>query len=341
MTLSGGESFLQSAIERAFSLDISGEICIVTRKEWTGLVALDVLSLAERLGDQRLLSKVLIMSEPYGRNTAPAIAWTAKYLLSLNRGEPVSILLMASDHIISPPEAFKADVLTAAFHAGGNNLVSFAIPPSAAETGYGYIRAGKAVSCALENATSSFFVDSFREKPDAETARKYLADGNYYWNSGIYAFRADFFLSQLELHAPEISVAFDLLGTSATIGQISGIRVMTAFEGLERAYAETPAVSIDYAISEKCTASVAVRATFKWDDVGTWDSLSKYFKELPPNTVSVGSKNCFVYSDIPVALCGIEDIVVVIRDGKALVSKKGQTNLVKDALNLLKEKGIS
>lgn len=340
MTLADGESFLQSAIHLAVSLDIEGDICIVTRKDWTDLVVADVRALSERLRIPSLLSKVLVMSEPCGKNTAPAIAWTAKYLLSLKRSEPVNILLMASDHIIKPVDSFIADVRTAAWFAQENKLVTFAIPPLQPETGYGYIKAGKAAPCLLSDATHSFYIDTFKEKPDAATARDYLDDGHYYWNSGIYAFRADFYMSELKKYSPEISTAFEFLGTSVEIEKADGVRVMKHYEGLDKAYSASPSISIDYAISEKCTATVAVRATFLWDDVGTWDSLAKYFDDLPANAVALNTTNCFVCSDIPVALCGVEDLVVVIRNGKALVSKKGETNLVKDALSLMKRKGF-
>jgi mannose-1-phosphate guanylyltransferase len=341
MTLSDGASFLQSAVHRAAALGIEGEICIVTRKDWIDLVAADIVALSERLCMPELLSKVLVMCEPCGKNTAPAIAWTAKYLLSLKRSETVNMLVMASDHIIAPIESFAADVRTASSLAGENNLVTFAIPPLNPETGYGYIKEGKAVHCQLVGATPSFKIDAFREKPDSETARSYTDDGHYYWNSGIYAFRADFFLSELARHSPAVSSAFDSLGNSTEIAIVHGIRVMTFYEGLENAYSLSPSLSIDYAISEKCTHAVAVRASFQWDDVGTWDSLAKYSEGFQSNTVAIKTKNCFVNSDIPVALCGVEDLIVVIKNGKALVSRKGESNLVKDALSLMKQKGIS
>ncbi len=347
MALADGESFLQAAILRAAALDIEGDICIVTRKDWADLVVADVRALADTFAMGDLLSKVIVMCEPCGKNTAPAIAWTSLYLLSLKRTKPVNILMMASDHIIKPLDSFIADVQTAAWHAERNNLVSFAIPPTSPATGYGYIKAVAPVDCSLDNATPSFKIETFREKPDATTAKNYLADGHYYWNSGIYAFRADFFLSELAIHSSETSRAFDSLGTvgisgtGATIEIRDGIRVMTAYPGLDEAYLAAPSISIDYAVSEKCANSVTVRATFLWDDVGTWDSLAKYSDTLPHDTVAVDSRNCYVHSDIPVALCGVEDLVVVIENGKALVSRKGETNLVKDALSLLKLKGIS
>ena len=341
MTLSDDESFLQTAIARAVALDIPGDICIVTRKDWTDLVLADVTSLASRLGKPEILNKVLVMSEPCGKNTAPAIAWTAKYLLSLNRGESPNILMMASDHIIKPLDAFIADARTAGAHADRGNLVSFAIPPTFPSTGYGYIKTGEAVHCPIEDASASFRIDTFKEKPDAATARTYLEDGHYYWNSGIYAFRADFYLFELERLCPEAFSAFADAGPGCTVETVNGIRVMASYDGLDAAYARSPSISIDYAISEKCTRSVTVRAGFLWDDVGTWDSLAKYRDELPSSTVSVDSRNCFVDSDIPVALCGVDDLVVVIKNGKALVARKGETGLVKDALAQMKEKGLA
>jgi mannose-1-phosphate guanylyltransferase/mannose-6-phosphate isomerase len=341
MALPGGETFLQSAIRRAFQLGIEGDICVVTRKDWTGLVIQDVCELSDRMNAPLLRSKVLVMSEPCGKNTAPAIAWTARCLLASGRNRPVNILMMASDHIITDDTAFARDAATAAWHADRNRLVTFAIPPVDAATGYGYIEAGPALKCDLAGAGDSFKVAAFREKPDAATAEAYLNRGSYYWNSGLYAFRADFFLSELKTHSPAVNEAFASVAGKTVIEDRLGVRVMTSCEGLEAAYRDTPSISIDYAISEKCTATVAVLASFGWDDVGTWDSLAKYFPALGEQDVSVASSNCFVHADLPVALCGVEDVVVVVKNGRVLVCKKGETNLVKDALALMKNKGLA
>lgn len=341
MALSDGETFLQSALRRAASLDISGNICIVTRKNWTNLVIKDVLDLAECMNDSSILSKVLIMSEPFGKNTAPAIAWTSRYLLSLKRNEPVTILMMASDHIINPIDSFISDVKTASYFAEKEHLVSFSIPPVTPSTGYGYIKTGEQLPAPSESKATAWKVEKFREKPDAETAKAWLKDGHYFWNSGIYAFRADFFLSELAIHAPEVFASFPLAPEHVLIETIEGVRVMKEYPGLEKSYTNTPSISIDYALSEKCDQSVTVQSTFLWDDVGTWDSLATYTGTLQENIASIESNNCFVQSDIPVALCGVDDLVVVIKDGKALVAKKGETNLVKDALAELKEKGLA
>ncbi len=342
MALGDGESFLGSAIRRAWALGVSGEICVVTRRDWIDLVVADVIALAASLNDPAVLDHVLVMSEPCGKNTAPAIYWTAKYLLSLKRRESVNMLMMASDHIIKPVDSFVRDAETASCHAKDQNLVSFAIPPVSPATGYGYIQSDGAMAAPFLDATPAFKVQSFREKPDAATARSYIEDGHYYWNSGLYAFRADFYVELSKelskLYSPEIVESFKNVRYDAQITKKNGVRVLEEPHGLEAAYERTPSISIDYAISEKCERSVAVRASFLWDDVGTWDSLAKYFDELPASAVAVESKNCFVHSEIPVALCGVDDLVVVIRNGKALISRKGETNLVKDALTQLKQK---
>lgn len=340
MTLEDGDSFLQAAIRRAWILGVEGKIIVVTRKDWTTLVLDDVHTLATRMGEPGLGDKILVMSEPYGKNTAPAIAWVSRYLLSLKRSEPANILLMASDHIIKPIDSFIRDTKTACWYSSERYLVSFSIPPTSPATGYGYIKAVSPVHSPLDNETAAYRVETFREKPDSSTARKYLEDGHYFWNSGLYAFRADFYLEELARHAPQISKAFEGTGKSVQLERRDGIDVMVEFEGLDDAYANTPSVSIDYAVSEHCDRSVTVQATFLWDDVGTWDSLAKYFDGLPENTFAVESRNCFVQSDIPVALCGVDDLIVVIRNGKALVTRKGETNLVKDALSAMKRKGL-
>jgi mannose-1-phosphate guanylyltransferase/mannose-6-phosphate isomerase len=341
MNLPDGLTFLQDALLRAYALKVSGNICVVTRKDWVRLVVADAISLAEKLGKPELLEKILVMGEPCGRNTAPAIAWTAKYLLSLGRRESANVLMMASDHVIKPLDAFIDDALTASWHSDRGNLVSFAIPPTYPATGYGYIKSGESVHCPIERASPAFKIDTFKEKPDQSTAREYLDDGHYFWNSGIYAFRADFYLFELERLCPEVHSAFADAGKDFTERKESGVRILESWSGLDDAYAASPSISIDYAISERCARAVTVRASFQWDDVGTWDSLSKYYDALPPEAVAIESRNCFIHSDIPVALCGVDDLVVVIRNGKALVSRKGETNLVKDALAEMKKRGLA
>ncbi len=337
LRVAGENSFLQSAIERAWSLGVSGNIYVITRATWTDLVVEDIRDLAERKNFPGLPEKTIIMGEPFGKNTAPAAAWISRMLETINPGKGSSILLMASDHVIGNTELFVRDVDTASWFADQNSLVSFAISPRYPSTGYGYITAGTPLECSTENAAKAFTTAAFREKPDEETARRYCAEGNAYWNSGIYAFRCDFYLEELEKHAPKISEAFSqsILPEYRTAG---GIRVMETHDGVLAAYEATPSVSIDYAVSEKCDRSVSVLARFDWNDVGSWDSLINYLDPETGCASLINSSESYVHSDIPVALCGVENLIVVIRDGKALISRKGQTNLVKEALADLRKK---
>lgn len=340
MALSDGISFLQAAIQRAAALSISDTICIITRRSWIDLAVEEVVSLSEKMGLPDLPGKVLVMGEPFGKNTAPAIAWYCRYLEIEGRADSANILLMASDHIIESQEQFTRDAMTASLYSSQNNLVSFSIVPTHPATGYGYIKAGERLVNPDGTPSSAYVVESFREKPDAHTASSYLAQGSYYWNSGIYAFRSDFYMEQIGEHCPALLDAFRKVPGTSTIEAVQGVRVMRSWDGLETAYTASPSISIDYAMSEKCDRSVTVAAGFSWDDVGTWDSMAGYYPDLPENTVSVSASNCFVRSDIPVALCDVHDIIVVIHEGKALVSRRGSSNLVKDALAAMKEKHI-
>lgn len=337
LRISGGISFLQSALLRAWSLNISGSIHVITRAVWTDLVVSDVQDLAERENLPDLPKKVVVLGEPCGKNTAPAAAWLSRLLETENPGGKSSILLMASDHVIGNTEQFISDTETASWFAENEKLVSFAITPRSPSTGYGYLHAGSALDSPVSRSAPAFVTESFREKPDEETAQRFLDEGSWYWNSGLYAFRSDFFLDELEKHAPDIAAAFSP-ALSPEYRDIGGIRVVQEDPAVMNAYGTTPSVSIDYAVSEKCDRSVSVVARFDWDDVGSWDSLSRYYDQTESVTARVNAPETWVHSDIPVALCGVEDIIVVIRDGKAFISRKGQTNLLKEALAELRKK---
>ncbi|MDR3312381.1 MAG: mannose-1-phosphate guanylyltransferase [Spirochaetaceae bacterium] len=331
MSLFEGRSFLQHTVLRALALDPPGKIWVVTRQSWVDLVAADIRALIESPGvGTRLQEKILVMGESRGRNTAPAAAWVCRCLLEQGADSgPPNVLVLPSDHIILDQRAFRADVQKAAGFSAQNRLMVFGIPPVYPETGYGYIRSGAAL-----DAPGVFEAASFREKPDAQTAAAYIAAGDYFWNSGLYGFRADFFLEELMRYSPGVAAAFSDLGEGFFPEDQGGIAVITGRGGIEKAYDQTPSISIDYAVSEKSTRTAMVRASFDWDDVGSWDSLAKYPAVASKDVAAVYSAGNFVYSDIPVALCGVEDIVVVVKNGRALVMKKGFGYQVKEIASL-------
>ncbi|MDR3123242.1 MAG: mannose-1-phosphate guanylyltransferase, partial [Treponema sp.] len=257
-----------------------------------------------------------------------------------------NVLVLTSDHSIRPLELFRADAEAAAAFSARGNLAIFGIPPTGPETGYGYIEAGEDLGQAMRR------VLSFREKPNREQAGELLAAGNYYWNSGMFGFSSAFILEEFRRNASEIYGAFEQLaapGEDAYSLQ-GGIRVLDKWPGLAEAYREAPAISVDYAIAEKCRSAVMVKARFEWFDLGSWDEYARLASERRPGGLRAevyaeDSSGCFVDSDMPVALCGVEDLIVVIRSGKdggpatALVAKKGATQGVRSIVEQIKAAG--
>ncbi|HHS93704.1 MAG TPA: mannose-1-phosphate guanylyltransferase/mannose-6-phosphate isomerase [Campylobacterales bacterium] len=257
--------------------------------------------------------------EPVGRNTAPAIALAC---FALPHDEIV--LVTPSDHLIKN-ETVYAEVLKSAQNlANEDNLVTFGITPTFAETGFGYIEAN-------END-----VKAFHEKPDKVTAEQYLAAGNYYWNSGMFCFKAGLFLEELKQHSLEIYERSKLAYTNANTKEM--IRI-----GHEDMMA-IPDDSIDYAVMEKSDKVKVVPSDINWSDVGSFDAL---FEELPKdqsnNTlnekhVSINSKNNLIYGKHRyIATVDIEDLIVVDTGDALLISKKGSSQNVKKVVQELKQ----
>jgi mannose-1-phosphate guanylyltransferase/mannose-6-phosphate isomerase len=290
------------------------------------------------LGEERFpAERILILAEPEGKNTAPAIAYACIVLQDVGTAED-TLMVMPADHTIEPLSPFLEDVSKAAALAGEGWLVTFGIPPEGPETGYGYVEAAEALG-------PGFKVRSFKEKPDEATARSFLAQGNHYWNSGMFAFRADRFLEELHEHAPEVARPF----LEASIAEIprSGPTgntpiILQAGYQMEAVYRKTVSISIDYAVMEYSKRSAVVRASFSWSDVGSWDVVARLFgaqleRQRLETLIAVDSEENFVLSDLPVALAGVKDLIVVVKNGTVLVCRRGKSQLVKDIVQMLKE----
>jgi len=259
--------------------------------------------------------------EPVGRNTAPAIALAC---LALNKDELV--LVSPSDHLIKDEVAYAKVLEQAKQLAEEDNLVTFGITPEYAEIGYGYIEANGQI------------VKAFHEKPDIATDQKYIDAGNFYWNSGIFCFKAGVFLEELEKYPPEIYETSQLAYRNAKNGNM--IRI--SHEDMM----VIPEDSIDYAVMEKSTKVKVVAADIDWSDLGSFDAL---YEELPKdengNTeqdhlYTVDAKNNFVYSkERAIALVDVEDMIVVDTGDALLISKKGNSQKVKEVVKILKERG--
>lgn len=332
LKLDGNLSFLQQAILRALFIKPSGKILIVTRLGLEETIAQQCCELFDTQDEQtiqKIKNDVIIISEPKPRHTTAPIVLACHYLNKTDPDTKHSILVLTSDHIIGPLSAFKHDIEKACFSSEKGHFITFGIQPYEPATGYGYIITGEAE----KDNPQSYEIKEFKEKPDKKTAEKFIAMGNCRWNSGMFAFTAEFFLNELKNCTPEVYEAFTSVseGPVPSVDSIQGIHMLYPWKEAVDAYERTPAIAVDKSIAEKTKNAYSVLATFSWDDVGTWDSFEKHFHNKNENAVFAGSENCFVYSDIPVAICGLDDVTVVIKNGKALVMRKGCSSLVREA----------
>ena len=308
--LFSNKSLFQLTVER------NSKVCksqfIVSNAEQYFL-AIDQLEELNKVNNSYLL-------EPVGRNTAPAIA-----LACMNLDYDEIVLVTPSDHLIKDEKEYEKVLKKAKELAHDNKLVTFGITPTFAETGFGYIE--------TEN---EFDVKAFHEKPDFDTATSYLKAGNYYWNSGMFCFKAGIFLDELEKYSPEIYNQSLIAFNNANKNEIIRIK--------HEDMIEIPEDSIDYAVMEKSEIVKVIPSNINWSDVGSFDSL---FEELPKdkngntkneNHISIDSKNNLVYGvERKIATIDVEDLIIIDTGDALLVSKKGSSQKVKKVVEKLKE----
>ncbi|MDP0506674.1 MAG: mannose-1-phosphate guanylyltransferase/mannose-6-phosphate isomerase [Fusobacterium sp. JB019] len=251
--------------------------------------------------------------EPVGRNTAPAIALAC---FDLDPNEIV--LITPSDHLIEDEKEYGKVVRLAEKLAGENNLVTFGITPEFPETGFGYIEGVKN----RENL-EYLNVQAFHEKPDYDTAKKYLESGNYYWNSGMFCFKAGVFLEELKKYSPDIyemsKLAYD------NKGKIEKSQIRIKKEDMEN----IPSDSIDYAVMEKSKIVKVIPSNIKWSDVGSFDSLSEKLENDEDNNFVLVGKHT--------ELIDVKDLIVVDTKDALLISKKGSSQKIKERVMKLKK----
>ena len=320
----GEDSLLALTIKRALALNPAGKIYIISLKS-------QMEELIKECAPFASTGKIAIIPEPAARNTAPAIGIAVRALELLGKSDD-SLLVLPADHMIENIEKFRACVEKADVLSRIGHLVTFGIQPLYPETGYGYIEQG-------EPKATGYIVKSFREKPDLETAKKFLADGNYLWNSGMFCFTGKTYWNQLSEHSKEMA---DAIGTVKATGEYTkdGIQILMDTEEVAEAYTKSPANSIDYAVMEKSSLSAVVSADFDWNDIGSWDQFETLLRNQNAKDVYLtGCRNTTVFSDIPVALCDVEDITVVIKNGKALICRKGSSQKVKEVRKQIEDAG--
>jgi len=321
LQLASEHSMLQSTWLRV--ADIATQAPIVVANEAHRFVAAEQL---QQVGT----TPSAILLEPVGRNTAPAIAAAA--LEACRDGADPLLLVLPSDHLIRDVAHFHSAIMEAANIAEQGKLVTFGIQPTAPETGYGYIKA-----VAGDGARG---IERFVEKPDLATAQAYVASGEYYWNSGMFLFRASRYLQELERLQPQILAACRASWEKA--------RRESDFIRLDaEAFKASPSDSIDYAVMEKTADAAVVPLNAGWSDVGSWTAL-RDVSEQDANgnahrgdVIAIDCHDTFAYGERLIAMVGLDDVIVVETDDAVLVGKSDRMQEVKDVVARLKADGRS
>lgn len=320
LKLNGSGTMLQNTVKRLEGLDCA-EPMLICNEEHRFIAAEQLRELGE-------LNHNIIL-EPVGRNTAPAVALAA--FTAISQGSDPVMLILAADHIIQQQEAFRDSIRKALPFAQQDKLVTFGIVPIRPETGYGYIERG------LEHGKDGFDVARFVEKPDMNTAQKYVSSGNFYWNSGMFMFKASRYLDELKAHRPDIYNACEEAIRNLN-SDLDFIRVN------KEAFLSCPEESIDYAVMEKTGDAVVVPMEAGWSDVGSWSTLWDVSdKDVSGNVhhgdvMSHNSSNNYVFAETGmVATVGIDDVVVVQTKDAVLVVRKDQVQDVKKVVEALKK----
>ena len=286
---------------------------------------------AEQMREIGVKPEVQIL-EPVGRNTAPAVAIAALHLQS--HQSDACMLVLPSDHLILDVPAFHAAVATALPLAARGALVTFGITPQAPVTGYGYIERGEPIS----RSEHSYQVKRFVEKPDLETAQRYVSSGQFFWNSGMFAFQPKRFLEELQRFRPEILAA-------AKAAWEAGKRDLDFLRLDSTAFIACPSDSIDYAVMERTSASAMVQADIGWSDVGSWTALWEAGEKDESDNVVRGdvdvreANGCYIRAEHRmVAALGVRDLVIVETDDAVLVADKSRSQEVKEVVETLARK---
>lgn len=328
----GGHTLFGATVDRALSLPESGAPLVVCNEAHRFYVAAAL--------HQKALKGTLLL-EPEGRNTAPALALAAFAALAEAPADDPLLLVLPSDHMLSPLQAFVDAVQQARAYAKAGFIVTFGMTPTAPETGFGYIRQGHAISLEGVSTPPAYCVAQFVEKPQLADAKTMLAAGDCLWNSGMFLFRASVYLHELQTFAPEMFAA-----------------CQAAWEGRDAdrdfirpeatAFLSSPANSIDYAVMEHTTLAAVVPLCANWSDLGSWEAFYAAGEHDAQGNVVLGDvllqdvADCYVHSTRRlVTAIGVTDLVVVETADSVLVADRSQVQHVKHLVDELKRAGRS
>ena len=327
MRMGDGESLLYKTLDRALRLADGGTVLTVTGRDYYFLTRDEYANHPD--AD---LDRLPFLLEPVGRNTAPAVVLAALHALE-QCGADATLLVLPADHLIRDLDTFVADAQRAVALAEDGWLVTFGMPPSGPETGFGYLRMGAAIA-----GKDGREVAAFVEKPDRETAERYLASGDHVWNSGMFCFRADALIAAAEKTCPDVLAAARACHASES-GQSSPV------EFAREAFLAQPDISIDYAIMERASRVAVVPARFDWSDIGSWKAISDMDAEtdsagnrVQGQAIIVESENCYIQSDSRmVAAVGVRNLVIVDTGDAVLVADRERSQQVKIVVDRLRK----
>ena len=319
LPLDGTPTLLDATVERLHSVIGDDDILIVT-------------SAAAARGEGLVhLARYQTLLEPEARNTAPAIGVAAlKFFLA--GGDPVMLVLPA-DHVIRRVADFHTCLKIALASAATGKMVTFGIAPRSPETGFGYIKAGKGPGDEVRR------VEAFKEKPDLATATRFLAEGGYYWNSGMFVWRASVILAEIRASLPALAAVLDRIQAAVAAGETFDAAVKLHF-------AASPSISIDHGVLEKSANLFLVPADIGWSDVGSWDAVYDIAEKdadgnsLRGDVLALDCRNSLIRSDKRlIAAVGMEDVSIVETADAILVSKRGESQKVKNIVEALQQRG--
>lgn len=326
LRIGGEHTLIQQTMRRIVGCAPASSVLISTNAAQADLIRVQLIDWKEELSNGFLL-------EPEGRNTAPAIALAA--LEVFGRDPDGLMLVVPADHVVTGQREFESAVALAAELAGAGYLVTFGIKPIRPETGYGYIRPKDTV-LGKRGKLRGHPVQKFVEKPNAAKAAQYLKAGHYYWNSGMFVWRAATILEEIGVHQPAILASMDRIKNLKNSG--------AAQSAIDDVYRHIKPVSIDTGVMERSSKAAVVPVRFKWSDVGSWGSLDEVAEKNRAGNVTTGrvidldSKDSIVYADRRVvATIGLRDMVVVDTPDATLVCPKSRAQDVKSIVETLKQ----
>ena len=325
---SSKKTLLQLTLERTKKLEGIKEPILICNEEHRFIVA-------EQMRNINIQPKSIIL-EPFGKNTAPSITLAA--IKALEKEKDPLLLILSSDHIIGMEDLFIKAISAGIEYAQKGKLITFGIVPTSPETGYGYIKSKETLN---ENSLKGEIIESFIEKPNLETAKEYLLDRRFTWNSGIFLFKANIILEEMKKFSPEI-LKYCETALNEKLFDLDFQRLN------ENIFSHCPNISIDFAILENTKKGMVIPLNANWTDIGSWDSVWKISKKnedgnfIEGNIVTKNTKNCYLRSEKRlITTIGLENLVVVETSDAILVADMRQAQEIKEIVNILKKKNIS